>query len=123
MDSHKRIAIAFLEAAAAGRVRHQGRTHLAPHFRHHNAFFAGDAESLLAAMDENAHANPDKRLDVLHTVEEGDLVAVHSRVQHRPDDPGAAVAHLFRFEGDQITELWDVGQAVPKDSPNQYGMF
>jgi hypothetical protein len=31
-------------------------------------------------------------------VEEGDLVAVHSRVQHRPDDRGAALVHLFRFE-------------------------
>ena len=123
MDSHKHIAVAFLEAAAAGRALHQGRAHLAPRFRHHNAYFAGDADALLSAMDENARANPHKRLDVLHTVEEGDLVAVHSRVQHRPDDPGAAVVHLFRFERDQIVELWDVGQAVPEDSPNQYGMF
>ena len=123
MQSHKSIAVAFLEAAAAGRARDQAKAHVTAGFRHHNAYFAGDADTLLGAMDENARANPRKRLDILHAVEEGDLVALHSRVQHRPDDPGAAVVHLFRFEGDRIAELWDVGQEVPKDSPNQYGMF
>jgi hypothetical protein len=29
----------------------------------------------------------------------------------------------FRFEGDRIAELWDVGQVAPADSPNEYGMF
>ena len=35
----------------------------------------------------------------------------------------AAVAHFFRFEGDRIVELRDVGQEVPADSPNNNGMF
>lgn len=115
--------MSFLRAAAAGRARETAKASLAPNFRHHNPHFAGDANSLLTAMDENARANPDKRLDILHTLEEGDLVAVHSRVQHRPDDRGAAVVHLFRFERDLIAELWDLGQPVPETSPNQYGMF
>ena len=60
---------------------------------------------------------------MLHAVEEGDLVAVHSRVQHGPADPGAALVHLFRFEGDRIVELWDVGQEVPAETVNANGMF
>jgi predicted SnoaL-like aldol condensation-catalyzing enzyme len=31
--------------------------------------------------------------------------------------------HLFRFEGSRIAELWDVGQSVPEESVNDYGMF
>jgi hypothetical protein len=31
-----------------------------PDFRHHNPYFRGDAESLMAAMEENARKNPDK---------------------------------------------------------------
>ena len=54
---------------------------------------------------------------------DGDLVAVHSRVQHHAEDRGAAVMHLFRFDGDHIAELWDVGQQVPAESPNANGMF
>jgi hypothetical protein len=31
--------------------------------------------------------------------------------------------HIFRFQNDLIAELWDIGQAVPENSPNQFGMF
>jgi predicted SnoaL-like aldol condensation-catalyzing enzyme len=50
-------------------------------------------------------------------------VAVHSRVRQTPGDPGGAVVHLFRFEGDRIAELWDIGQPVPAESVNDNGMF
>jgi predicted SnoaL-like aldol condensation-catalyzing enzyme len=33
------------------------------------------------------------------------------------------VIHIFRFEEDRIVELWDVGQEIPEDSPNDNGMF
>jgi predicted SnoaL-like aldol condensation-catalyzing enzyme len=74
-------------------------------------------------MEENAHQNPDKRLEVLRALEDGDLVAVHSHVRQKPDDRGGAVVHIFRFEGDRIVELWDIGQPVPAESPNSNGMF
>lgn len=77
----------------------------------------------MAGMEENARQNPHKTLEVLRALEDGDLVAVHARVQHRPDDRGAALVHVFRFEGDRIAELWDVGQPVPAESVNTNGMF
>jgi predicted SnoaL-like aldol condensation-catalyzing enzyme len=40
-----------------------------------------------------------------------------------PGDSGVATIHIFRFEGDRIVELWDVGQAVPENSLNDNGMF
>jgi predicted SnoaL-like aldol condensation-catalyzing enzyme len=39
------------------------------------------------------------------------------------NDPGAALVHIFRFHGGEILELWDIAQAVPKDCPNENGMF
>ena len=119
----KEVAVSFLQLAAAGRAREAFSKHAGSGFRHHNPYFAGDAQALMTGMDENARQNPDKRLEVLHAVEDGDLVAVHSRVQHHADDRGAAVVHLFRFEGDRIAELWDVGQPVPDESVNGNGMF
>ena len=74
-------------------------------------------------MQENADRNPDKSLDVKNAIADGDLVAVHSHVHHKHGDRGAAVIHIFRFENGRIVELWDVGQEVPENSPNQYGMF
>lgn len=123
MEKRKDVAVSFLRQAASGRVREAYDRHVSKGFRHHNPFFAGTAEALIAGMEENARQNPDKRLDILHALEEGDLVAVHSHVRQRPDDRGAALVHLFRFEGEQIAELWDIGQPVPDTSVNTNGMF
>jgi predicted SnoaL-like aldol condensation-catalyzing enzyme len=123
MSNRKDLAVSFLQAAASGRVREAYGKHVDDAFKHHNPYFPGTADALMTGMEENARQNPQKRLDVLHTVEEGDFVAVHSRVQHNPDHRGAAVVHLFRFEGDRIAELWDVGQEVPAETVNRNGMF
>ncbi|HEX3131490.1 MAG TPA: nuclear transport factor 2 family protein [Thermoanaerobaculia bacterium] len=122
-QSLKDAAIEFLTLAATGKVRDAYERHAGPGFRHHNPHFRGDAESLRAAMEENAAQNPDKTLEVQMALQDGDRVAVFSRVRQRPGDLGAAVVHLFRFEGDRIAELWDVGQAVPEDLVNENGMF
>jgi predicted SnoaL-like aldol condensation-catalyzing enzyme len=123
LTSLKDAATDFLRLAASGKVREAYDKYVAPDFRHHNVFFRGDAQSLKAAMEENAAKNPEKTLEVHHALEEGDLVAVHSQVRMNPEDPGAALVHVFRFEGDLIAELWDIAQPVPKHSPNEHGMF
>lgn len=50
--SRKEAAIEFLRLASSGKVREAFRAHAGPGFRHHNPFFHGDAESLMAAMEE-----------------------------------------------------------------------
>jgi len=77
----------------------------------------------MVGMEENARENPSKVLEVKRAIAEGELVAVHSHVRQRPDDLGASVVHIFRFENGRIVELWDLGQPLPEKSPNQYGMF
>nr|WP_041580490.1 nuclear transport factor 2 family protein [Bacillus sp. 1NLA3E] len=116
-------AISFLELVAAGEVRKAYQNHVGPNFRHHNPFFPGDADSLMLAMEENAAKNPDKILVVQHAIEEGEVVAVHSHVKQNPGDFGVAVVHIFLFKDDRIVELWDIGQSIPENSPNQNGMF
>lgn len=123
MAGNKEAAVSFLKLAAAGRARDAFAAHASPGFRHHNPWFPGDAESLATGMDENARRFPDKRLDVLRAIEEGDLVAVHSKVRHSRDDRGFGLVHIFRFEGGRIVEAWDLAQEVPADSPNANGMF
>jgi predicted SnoaL-like aldol condensation-catalyzing enzyme len=60
---------------------------------------------------------------VKQAIAEGDLVMTHSHVRQKPEDFGGVVVHIFRFENGKIVELWDLGQSVPEESPNQYGMF
>ncbi len=119
----KQIALDFIHLCAAGTAHVAFPRYAAPHFKHHNAWFPGDATTLMEAMDESARQNPDKVFDVQRVLEDGDLVAIHSRVRQNPGDPDYVVMHLFRFEGDLIAELWDFGQEVPKDCINENGMF
>jgi predicted SnoaL-like aldol condensation-catalyzing enzyme len=120
--NNKDVAISFLTDAATGKLD-EAYALVSPAFRHHNAYFPGDAESLKAGMADAHKQFPHTKIDVHRTIAEGDLVAVHSRVQHAPDRPAIAVVHMFRFEDGKIVELWDVGMEVPKDSPNENGAF
>ena len=122
-DSDKNAAVSFLKLASSGKVHEAYSKFVGEGFRHHNPFFEGSAESLQAGMEANASQNPDKALDVKRVIAEADLVAVHSHVQQKPGERGAAVVHIFRFENGRIVELWDLGQPVPEESPNQFGMF
>ena len=121
--SRKDAAISFLQMVASGKVREAYQKYVGPNFRHHNPFFRGDAQSLMTAMEENAAKNPEKVLEVQRALEDGDLVAIHSHVRQKPADRGAAVVHIFKFQGDRVIELWDMGQPVPENSPNENGMF
>src|SRR5512147_2559012 len=121
--SNKDAAISFLQLASSGKVREAYANFVGTEFRHHNPFFEGTAEALMIAMEQNALQNPDKVLEVKHAIAEDPFVAVHGHVRHKPDEPGAAVMHIFRFEAGRIVELWDVGQPVLEESPNRNGMF
>ena len=122
MSKQREIAIDFLKLASSGKLD-EAYANVTKNFRHHNPYFKGDAESLKAGMAEAHTKFPNTKLDVQRAIAEEDLVAVHSRVQHGSDPPAIAVVHIFRFEGDQIAELWDVGQQEPENSPNENGMF
>lgn len=118
----KGVALEFLRLARAG-DRAGAERLLAVGARHHSAYFPAGMAVLLDAMEAAARSAPDRTMDVQRVVAEGDHVVVHSHVRHRPDDPGASVVHIFRFAGERIAELWDVGQPIPPDLPNVDGMF
>lgn len=118
----KEIAISFLQLASAGDVREAYDKYVHPGFIHHNVYFKGDRETLLKAMEENAHQFPEKTYETLRALADGDLVAVHGRVVLDPEKV-YSVIQIFRFEGDKIIEEWEASQEVLKDSPNENGIF
>lgn len=122
-QSRKEAAIEFLTLVASGDVREAYQQYVGKGFRHHNPYFRGDAASLMEAMEQNAAKNPNKEFEVQRALQDGDHVAVLSRVRQTPGDRGGAVVHIFRFEGDRIAEFWDIGQAVPENNVNENGMF
>jgi predicted SnoaL-like aldol condensation-catalyzing enzyme len=123
MTGHRQAAVAFLQSIIAGKIREAYRAHVAPNFKHHNPYFKGDADSLMAGMLEDDAKHPGKQFEVKQVLEDGDRVAVHSFLRHTPGTPGMAVLHIFRFEGDKVVELWDMGMPLPEHSPNENGAF
>jgi predicted SnoaL-like aldol condensation-catalyzing enzyme len=121
--NNKESAISFLEMASSGNAGEAYSKFVGAGFRHHNPFFEGTAQALQAGMEENARQNPNKVFEVKRVIAEGDLVVTHSHVRQKPEDLGAAVVHIFRFENGKIVEMWDLGQPIPAESVNKNGMF
>ena len=124
MSKHTEAAKSFLQMAGMGKVQGAYDQYVAPSFIHHNQYFKGDRESLLKAMQEASKTTPNKSIEIKHAYEDGNTVITHSLVTRQDEQaPEVAVVHIFRFERDRIVELWDVGQTISNDSPNENGMF
>ena len=72
----KTIALEFLRMVVSGHVREAYGKYVGAGFRHHNAYFPGDAESLMVAMEANNQEHPNKVLDVRRALRDGDFVAI-----------------------------------------------
>ena len=122
-QSNAEKAADFLAKCTAGRVREAYADYVSDNFRHHNAYYPSDRESLLRGMEESAKSEPNKSFTVKQILESGDKVATLSHLRRENADIDIAVVHILRFEDGKIVEMWDVGQQIPSDSPNNLGMF
>ena len=119
----KESAVDFLTRIVAGDIRGAYERHVAEGARHHNPYYAGDCDSLRKGMEEDEASHPGKQLDVQVALQDGDHVAVHSRLRRPGGEREIAVVHLFRFEHGKIAELWDIAQVAPERIVNRNGMF
>ena len=72
-------------------------------------------------MIEADKSAPNRDFKVKQVFETEDRVALYSHVVK--DHMEIAVVHMLRFENGKISEMWDVGQVIEKESPNKNGMF
>jgi predicted SnoaL-like aldol condensation-catalyzing enzyme len=118
----KEIADSFLQLASSGRVQEAYEKYVHPSFTHHNPYFKGDRETLLKGMEDNAKQFPNKTCESIRALEDGELVAVHSKITLEPGQV-YNVIHIFRFEGDRIVEEWEAGHQVNEEMSNENGVF
>jgi predicted SnoaL-like aldol condensation-catalyzing enzyme len=66
---------------------------------------------------------PDKHIEFVRSVAEGDLVALHTH-QTWPGNEEYVTMDFFRFDEDgKIVEHWDAVQMVPDESENDNPMY
>lgn len=117
----KEVAITFLQICALKSPEEAFSKYVNANFKHHNQYFKGDAASLMNAMIESGRSEPNKVFNVKQVFESEDRVAVYSHVVK--DKMEIAVVHILRFENGKISEMWDLGQVLDKNSPNENGAF
>ncbi len=122
-QANKQAAVEFLRLGTEGHVDEAYQKYVDMQGKHHNPFFPAGFAALKKGMIDNHIQFPNKQLIVEHVLGDGDLVAIHSHVVLSPGEKGVATVHLLRFHENKIVELWDFGQPVPSDSPNQDGIF
>ncbi len=120
---NKQHASSFLRLVTSGRIREAFDRHVDAGCRHHNPYFKGDANSLIAGMEENQAQFPNKNLEILRVIADGNDVAIHSHVTLTPGELEFSAVHLFRLHDNRIVEMWDVLQQVPVSETNKNGMF
>jgi predicted SnoaL-like aldol condensation-catalyzing enzyme len=123
LQTQKEIAVDFLHLIVAGSIDEAYENYVNMHGKHHNVYYSAEFASLKHGMIENHSQFPTKRLMVKNVLGDGNLVAVHSNLLLKPGEPGMAVVHIFRFDQGKIIEMWDIGQAIPIESPNRLGAF
>ena len=123
MQTDKEKAVDFLNQVVAGHIDDAYTKYVDMHGTHHNAYFLAGFTSLKQAMLEDHAQHPNKRITVKNAIGEADLVAVHSHLVFKPGELEMSVVHIFRFKDGMIVEMWDIGQGIPMDSPNQASAF
>jgi predicted SnoaL-like aldol condensation-catalyzing enzyme len=129
ITDHRGIVKRYFELIGAGKYK-DGLQYFAPDCKTHNPYIKGNVETLtnamIAAAADMAKPSAQPDFSVKHLLAEGDLVVAHTELlnsKSRPGQGGLRQAHLFRFEGDNIAEYWDITQQILPSMPNAEGAF
>lgn len=121
MMTNKERAIDFIQTCALVDPKKAFEKYAHTNFKHHNQYFKGDGPTLMNAMIEADKTHPNKAFNIKQVFETEDRIAIFSQVIK--DSMEIAVVHIMRFENGKIIEMWDLGQVIDKDSPNENGVF
>jgi predicted SnoaL-like aldol condensation-catalyzing enzyme len=97
--------------------------YLPPHYVQHSSLAPPGRQALKDFLDRVRERSPDATQTIKRAFVDDDHVIVHVHVVRFPGDPGLAVVDIFRLEGAEIVEHWDVLQEVPAKPLNPNPMF
>ena len=122
-EANRALITAFAEQFYARRdVRGAFMTYVAPDYIQHNPGIADGRDAAIAAL-EPMFSGKNARFEVKRIIVDGDLAVIHLHGRAALDNPGGAVADIYRIKGGWIVEHWDVMQPMPAHSKNSHPMF
>lgn len=123
LERMKHNAIAFYKTAYLGQPRKAVDLYVGERYIQHNPAVGDGIQPFIAYFEKMAQEYPDKSIEFVRSVAEGDLVALHTH-QTWPDDDEYVTMDFFRFDvNEKIVEHWDSIQSIPDKSENGNGMY
>lgn len=123
LAANKRNAIAFYKAAFEGSPREAVDKYVGAQYIQHNPLVGNGPGPLIEYFERMALEYPDKSIDFVRSVAEGNLVALHTH-QVWPGGDEYVTMDFFRFdEHGRIVEHWDSMQQIPETSANGNSMY
>ena len=120
---NKRNAIAFYKIAYAGEPRKAVEQYVGNEYIQHNPAVKDGKEGFIEYFEQMAKEYPDKDIEFVRSIAEGNLVALHTH-QTWPGNDEYITMDFFRFdENGKIVEHWDSVQQIPDDSENDNSMY
>lgn len=122
-SSNKENAISFYEMAYNGNPDKAVELYVGNQYIQHNPAVGDGPQSFIDYFERMSIEYPDKSIEFVRSVEEGDLVALHTH-QTWPGNDEYITMDFFRFdENGKIIEHWDAIQQIPTQSANGNKMY
>jgi predicted SnoaL-like aldol condensation-catalyzing enzyme len=123
LEANKRNAIEFYRMAYLGDPAKAVELYVGNEYIQHNPLVGDGKEPFIEYFVEMAEGYPNKDIEFVRTVAEGDLVALHTH-QTWPGNLECVTMDFFRFDDDgKIVEHWYSMIEIPGESKNGNTMY
>ncbi len=122
-ETNKQNAIAFYRTAYLGNPVEAVEKYVGDQYIQHNPLVGDGTRPFIDYFTQMAEQYPDKQIEFVRAVAEGELVALHTR-QIWPGNEEYVTMDFFRFDdAGKIIEHWDAIQQIPDETANGNTMY
>ena len=123
VEQNKKNAINFYKMAYKGNPRKAVEIYVGDKYIQHNPLVGDGPEFFIAYFERMQMEYPEKSIEFVRAIAEGDLVALHTH-QTWPGNEEYVTMDFFRFnKNGKIVEHWDAMQQIPEFSENGNTMY
>ncbi len=123
LEQNKRNAIEFYRMSYMGNPAKAVELYVGRQYIQHNPLVGNGPKPFIEYFEKMAKEYPEKSIEFVRSVAEGNLVALHTH-QIWPGDEEYVTMDFFRFDDNgKIVEHWDSMQQIPEVSANGNTMY
>lgn len=124
INQNKQNAIAFYKMAYEGEPRKAVELYVGDEYIQHNPDVGDGKEPFTAYFERVGKEYPNKMIEFVRAIAEGDLVALHTHQTWPSINKEYITMDFFRFDANgKIVEHWDSIQQIPETSAHGNTMY